>query len=58
VLETVGEATLVAAHAWDVLGAVRAGMHAIWVNGDERSWPFPEDRVPHATAPSLVDAFA
>jgi 2-haloacid dehalogenase len=58
VLETVGEATLVAAHAWDVVGAVRAGMQAIWVSGDEGSWPFPEELAPHATVPSLAAAVA
>jgi 2-haloacid dehalogenase len=41
VLDTIGEATLVATHAWDCLGAVHAGMDAVWVNRSERSRPFP-----------------
>ncbi len=55
VLETVGDATLVAAHAWDVVAAVRAGLHAVWVNRDERVWPFPDELAPHATVASLAD---
>jgi 2-haloacid dehalogenase len=55
VLDAVGDATLVAAHAWDVVGAVRAGMDAIWVSNGERVWPFPEGLAPHATVPSLAD---
>jgi 2-haloacid dehalogenase len=58
VLETVGDATLVASHAWDIVGAVRAGMQGIWVNDGERVWPFPEEVAPHATAQSLADALA
>jgi 2-haloacid dehalogenase len=58
VLDTLGEATLVAAHAWDVVGAVRAGMDAIWINGSERVWPFPDRRSAHVTVPSLADVFA
>jgi 2-haloacid dehalogenase len=46
---------MVAAHAWDVVGAVRAGMRGVWVNRDERTWPFPDEVAPHATAPGLVD---
>jgi len=56
VLEELGEATLVAAHAWDVVGAVRAGMSGVWVNRDERVWPFPDEVAPHATAPGLLGA--
>lgn len=55
VLETAGDATLVAAHAWDVVAAVRAGLPAVWVNRDERAWPFPEELAPHATVASLAD---
>ena len=51
-----GEATLVAAHAWDVVGGARAGLRAVWVNRDERGWPFPEEIAPHATVPGLVEA--
>jgi 2-haloacid dehalogenase len=58
VLGAVGEATLVASHAWDVAGAVRAGMHGIWVSGDERVWPFPDEVVPHTAARSLHEVLA
>jgi 2-haloacid dehalogenase len=54
VLDTVGDSTLVAAHAWDVLGAVRAGMQAVWVDRSERTWPFPGERL--RSAPDLVQA--
>lgn len=39
---------LIAAHAWDVLGARSAGLHAIWVDRLERSWPFPIQEAPRA----------
>ena len=55
VLETAGDATLVAAHAWDVVAAVRTGLRAVWVNRDERAWPFPGELAPHATVASLAD---
>jgi 2-haloacid dehalogenase len=35
------EAVLVAAHAWDVVGAQSAGYEAIWIDRNERSWPLP-----------------
>lgn len=54
VIDTVGESTLVAAHAWDCVGAVHAGMHAVWVNRTERVWPFPTE--PLRSAPGLVEA--
>jgi 2-haloacid dehalogenase len=38
---TAGEATLIAAHAWDVVGARAAGLDAIWVDRLERRWPLP-----------------
>jgi FMN phosphatase YigB (HAD superfamily) len=41
VLDELGEATLVAAHAWDCAGALRAGMSAVWVRSEEKTWPFP-----------------
>lgn len=53
VLDALGDATLVAAHAWDVVAAVRAGMQGVWINDDEQAWPFPNDVAPHATVPSL-----
>ena len=34
-------ATLVAAHAWDVVGARAAGYHAVWIDREEREWPLP-----------------
>jgi 2-haloacid dehalogenase len=37
----VGDAVLVAAHGWDVVGALSAGLQAIWVDRLERRWPFP-----------------
>jgi 2-haloacid dehalogenase len=42
VLDDLGEATLVASHAWDCAGALRAGMSAVWVRSDEKTWPFPD----------------
>jgi 2-haloacid dehalogenase len=42
VLDELGEATLVAAHAWDCAGALRAGMSAVWVRSEEEAWPFPD----------------
>jgi 2-haloacid dehalogenase len=51
-----GDATLVAAHAWDVLGAAHAGMRAIWVDRQERIWPLPAGPAPDGTAPDLLAA--
>lgn len=34
------DATLVAAHAWDVVGARATGRAAIWVNRGGRRWPY------------------
>lgn len=34
-------AAFVAAHAWDVLGADRVGLRALWVASHERTWPLP-----------------
>jgi 2-haloacid dehalogenase len=56
VLDELGEATFVAAHAWDVVGASRAGLRAVWMDRGERAWPFPEEVAPHATVPGLVEA--
>jgi 2-haloacid dehalogenase len=48
------EAALVAAHAWDVVGARAAGLASIWVDRLERRWPLP---VPEPRrAASLLDA--
>ena len=49
-----GELTLVAAHAWDVVGASAAGLGAVWVDRLERVWPFPLPQPP--TAPDLERA--
>jgi hypothetical protein len=35
------DVTLVAAHAWDVIGAQAANLQAIWIDRLERRWPFP-----------------
>jgi 2-haloacid dehalogenase len=51
-----GEGTLVAAHAWDVVGAVRAGMGGVWVDRHERVWPFPDELAPHSAAPNVLEA--
>lgn len=51
-----GDTLLVATHAWDCLGAARAGMHAVWVDRAEKKWPFPDELAPHATARDLVQA--
>jgi len=58
VLDDLGGATLVAAHAWDVVGASRAGMQAVWVSREEQVWPLPDGLAPHVTVPSLAAAVA
>jgi 2-haloacid dehalogenase len=35
------EACLVAAHAWDVLGAASVGMRTVWIRANEQRWPWP-----------------
>ena len=47
--------TLIAAHAWDVMGAKEAGFDAIWVDALERAWPFPKGK-PRRAAHDLVEA--
>ena len=49
-----GRATLIAAHAWDVLGARAVGMDAIWIERLERLWPLPVSEA--RTAADLVEA--
>ena len=49
------DATLVVAHAWDVVGARAAGRHAVWVNRRRGAWPYPQIHQ-HEEAPDLVDA--
>jgi 2-haloacid dehalogenase len=48
-------ATLVAAHAWDVVGARAAGYRAVWVDREERDWPLPVG-APKLRAGDLVEA--
>lgn len=38
--------------ALDVVGAVEAGMQAVWINRDDHSWSLPTQ--PHATADSMA----
>jgi 2-haloacid dehalogenase len=45
---TGGPATMVAAHAWDVVGARAAGLDVVWIDREEREWPFPLDEPPRA----------
>jgi 2-haloacid dehalogenase len=51
------QAVLVAAHAWDVVGARSAGYEAIWIDRTERSWPLPGGE-PARRAHDLEDAAA
>jgi 2-haloacid dehalogenase len=46
--------TLIAAHGWDVVGAVAAGLPATWIDRLERRWPFPTVEPP--SAGRLVEA--
>lgn len=47
--------TLIAAHAWDVMGAKAAGLDAVWVDRLEREWPLPRGK-PRNAAPDLEQA--
>jgi 2-haloacid dehalogenase len=40
------DAILVAAHAWDVMGARATGRRGIWVDRLGRGWPFPGEPLP------------
>src|SRR5438034_113595 len=40
--------TMIAAHAWDVVGARAVGMDTVWVTRVERCWPLPVDASPAA----------
>jgi 2-haloacid dehalogenase len=51
------QAVLVAAHAWDVVGAQSAGYEAIWVDRTERCWPLPGGE-PSRRAHDLEEAAA
>lgn len=46
---------LVASHAWDCMGAKRAGLETAWVSSSERHWPSYFD-APDISAPTLEDA--
>jgi 2-haloacid dehalogenase len=47
--------TLIATHAWDVVGAKEAGLDAIWIDRVEREWPFPKGK-PRRVAHGLLEA--
>jgi 2-haloacid dehalogenase len=49
------DVTLVAAHAWDVLGARNAGLGSIWVNRRKERWPLPVPP-PELIAEDLAEA--
>jgi 2-haloacid dehalogenase len=49
-----GAATMVAAHGWDVVGARAAGLEVVWIDREEREWPFPLPEPPRAH--DLVEA--
>lgn len=54
-LERAGsQATMVAAHGWDIVGARSAGLETIWISREEHEWPFPLDRP--QSAPDLAAA--
>jgi 2-haloacid dehalogenase len=48
------EIVLVAAHGWDVMGAMRAGLRGAWVGRSER-WLVPIVPVPDVTGDDLED---
>ena len=50
-----GDAWLIAAHAWDVRGAGRHGLNAVWVERLEQAWPLPDEPLEHH-APDLTAA--
>ena len=39
----------------DVLGAQRAGMHAVWLNRDGREWPYPRGPQPDLVVRNLME---
>lgn len=49
-----GQSCLVAAHAWDVIGAASVGMQTVWVSRLEKRWPYPGNP-PGEVAASLAD---
>jgi 2-haloacid dehalogenase len=48
--------TMIAAHAWDIVGAKQAGLDAVWVDRLEREWPFPRGKPRSRVAHDLVEA--
>jgi 2-haloalkanoic acid dehalogenase type II len=50
-----GGSKLVAAHAWDVVGARAAGHDSVWVNRGGDPWPYPGIEQPEV-APNLAIA--
>lgn len=48
------EVTMIATHAWDVVGARSAGLGAIWIDRTEGEWPLPVE--PVVRAPDLLAA--
>lgn len=50
-----GKALLIAAHAWDVHGAIRAGFHGIWIQRQDSIYHPLMDR-PDEQVTNLVDA--
>jgi 2-haloacid dehalogenase len=49
------QSVLIAAHAWDVVGAAELGMQTVWISRLEKRWPLP-GRPPGAVAATLGDA--
>ncbi len=45
--------TLVAAHAWDVHGAKRAGLRAAWIRRQEKDWPAHYEERPDLSGDTL-----
>jgi hypothetical protein len=38
---------MIAAHAWDVFGATRHGLNAVWIDQLEHEWPLPVTEAEH-----------
>ncbi len=47
---------LVAAHGWDVVGALNAGLRAVWIDRLEHRWPLPLPEPPRVAG--LLEAVA
>jgi 2-haloacid dehalogenase len=50
-----GEPWMVAAHAWDIMGAAHAGLRTAWISGFERVYP-PIFPAPDVVSPGLEGA--